>query len=156
VSIEYIAAVRVDDYEAFKLLMTIGLPSEHEMWLRVKERGNLRAFKEGGAICTEVEVSRNEFNAYCPALKRPDRTIGKAAREAEEEAGRARGVSVRKLSTNRGQLWSTQKGGCANLHTPFHASLREGERSRCAPRSATHLPFANRRSWPWALTALIL
>jgi hypothetical protein len=48
-SVEYIAWLAEDDYEAFKMIMTTSLPSDYEMWLRVRERGKSRAFNERGA-----------------------------------------------------------------------------------------------------------
>jgi hypothetical protein len=82
--IEYIAAIAEEDYEAFKIIVTTTLPRDYEMWLRVRERGRMRALQERGIILTEVEVSPKEFDAYCKALKRPDfslATLDRCARE---------------------------------------------------------------------------
>jgi hypothetical protein len=73
--IEYIAVIAEEDYKAFKVLVTTTLPRDYEMWLRVRERGKLRAFRERGAVLTEIEVSPEEFGAYCKRRKRPDFSI---------------------------------------------------------------------------------
>ena len=73
--IEYIAVIAEEDYKAFKVLVTTTLPRDYEMWLRVRERGKLRAFRQRGAVLTEIEVSPEEFGAYCRRLKRPDFSI---------------------------------------------------------------------------------
>ena len=82
--IEYIAAIAEEDYEEFKIIVTTTLPDDYGMWLRVRERGRMRALQERGVILTEVEVSPKEFGAYCKALKRPDfslATLDRCARE---------------------------------------------------------------------------
>jgi hypothetical protein len=73
--VEYIAAISEDDYETFKAVVTTELPRDYEMWLRVRERGKLRALNEGVANVIEVEVTPGEFDAYCRRLKRPDFSI---------------------------------------------------------------------------------
>lgn len=74
-TIEYIAAINEDDYKTFKMIVTTELPSDFAMWLRVREKGKLRAFKERGVTFDEVEVSPIEFGVYCKALRRPDFSI---------------------------------------------------------------------------------
>jgi hypothetical protein len=82
--IEYLAAIAEDDYQAFKIILTTTLPRDYEMWLRVRERAKVRAFKERAVILTEVEVSPKEFGAYCKGLKRPDFSIATLDRCARE------------------------------------------------------------------------
>jgi len=45
-AIEYIAFIAEEDYGAFKILGTTTLPRDYTMWLRVRERGKLRAIRE--------------------------------------------------------------------------------------------------------------
>lgn len=73
--IEYIAAINEDHYQAFRMIVSTDLPSDYAMWLRVRERGKVRAFKERGTISTEIEVSPTEFGIFCKGLKRPDFSI---------------------------------------------------------------------------------
>jgi hypothetical protein len=83
--IEYIAAIAERDYETFRTMLTTPLPSDYEMWLRVRERGKVRAFKERGVISDEVEIIPQEFSAYCNGLTRPDFTIATLDRCAREK-----------------------------------------------------------------------
>ena len=74
--IEYIAAIQEDDYEAFKtMILTPQLPDDYGMWLRVRERGKLRALKERLVMFGEVEVSPVEFRTYCKGFKRRDFSV---------------------------------------------------------------------------------
>ena len=73
--IEYIAGVKEDDYKTFKMIISTELPDDYRMWLRVREKGKLRAFKERGVTFDEVEVSPIEFGTYCKALRKPDFSI---------------------------------------------------------------------------------
>jgi hypothetical protein len=84
--IEYIAAIAEDDYETFKTILTTTLPGDYEMWLRVRERGRLRTIDERAAIITEVEISPEEFSAYCAVQQRPDFSIATLDRCAREKA----------------------------------------------------------------------
>jgi hypothetical protein len=84
--VKYIARIAEDDYEAFKIITTTSLPSEYEMWLRVRERGKSRAFNEGGATCIEIEVLPEEFSAYCMGMKKPDFSIASLDRCARAKA----------------------------------------------------------------------
>jgi hypothetical protein len=86
--IEYIAAIAEDDYKAFKILVTTTLPRDYEMWLRVRERGRVRALNERAVTLTEV--SPQEFGAYCKALKRPDFSLATLDRCACTKAIHAR------------------------------------------------------------------
>jgi hypothetical protein len=90
--IEYIAAFAEEDYRAFKILVSTTLPREYEMWLRVRERGKLRAIRERGADYVEVHVSPEEFGAYCKGLKRPDYSI--AALDREKGVGQGHGAAA--------------------------------------------------------------
>jgi hypothetical protein len=84
--IEYIAAIAEDDYKAFKILVTTTLPRDYDMWLRVRERGRVRVLDERAVTLTEVDVSPQEFGAYCKALKRPDFSLATLDRCAREKA----------------------------------------------------------------------
>jgi hypothetical protein len=84
--IEYVAAIAEEDYEAFKTVLTTTLPNEYEMWLRVRERGNMRAAKERAATLREVEISPEEFRAYGERLRKPDFSIATLDRCAREKA----------------------------------------------------------------------
>jgi hypothetical protein len=68
----YIARINDDDYETFRTLMSTSLPADYQMWLRVRERGKVREFDERGTTFTEIEISPEEFYAYCKALEKPD------------------------------------------------------------------------------------
>lgn len=83
--IEYIAVIAEDDYHAFKILVSTPLPRDYDMWLRVRERGKLRAIRERGAVFVELEVSPEEFRAYCKGLKRRDFSITGLDRCAREK-----------------------------------------------------------------------
>jgi hypothetical protein len=96
--IEYVAVIAEEDYHAFKILVSTPLPREYEMWLRVRERGKLRAAQEREAVFVEVELSPEEFGAYCKRLRRPDFSITALDRCAREKAiseGRAPPVLAR-------------------------------------------------------------
>jgi hypothetical protein len=82
---EYIAVIAEADYHAFKILVSTPLPREYEMWLRVRERGKLRAIREHAAVLVEVEISPQEFGAYCKALKKRDLSIASLDRCAREK-----------------------------------------------------------------------
>jgi hypothetical protein len=84
--IEYIGAIAEEDYETFRIMLTTTIPSSHEMWLRVTERRKDRAFKERGAILDEVEITPEEFTAFCNRLKRPDFSIATFDHCAHEKA----------------------------------------------------------------------
>jgi hypothetical protein len=84
--VEYVAFIAEEHYKAFKILVTTTLPRDYEMWLRVRERGKLRAVRERKAVITEVEVFPEEFGAYCKGLRRPDFSIAALDRCACEKA----------------------------------------------------------------------
>jgi hypothetical protein len=101
--IEYIAVIAEDDYKAFKILVITTLPRDYEMWWRVRERGKLRAVKERAAVIAEVQLSPQEFGAYCKGLKRPDFSIAALDRCAREKAvaqGLGLAVSSRRTAGN--------------------------------------------------------
>jgi hypothetical protein len=85
-AIEYIAFIAEEDYGAFKILVTTTLPRDYTMWLRVRERGKLRAIRERAADLLEVQISPHEFGAYCKGLKRTDFSITALDRCAREKA----------------------------------------------------------------------
>ena len=74
-AIEYIAFIAEEDYWAFRILVTTPLPRDYGMWLRVRERGKLRAIEERAADVLEVQIWPEEFGAYCKGLKRTDFSI---------------------------------------------------------------------------------
>ena len=74
-STDYIAAIRKHHYKGFKAIMTTSLPGDYDMWLRVRERGKIRALRERGTILTEITISPLEFGNYCKGLKRRDFSI---------------------------------------------------------------------------------
>jgi hypothetical protein len=82
---EYIASIAEADYKMFRIVMTTPLPDDYETWLRVRERGKLRALVEHGASVTEVEVSLIEFAAYCKGLKKPNFSLGTLDQYAREK-----------------------------------------------------------------------
>jgi hypothetical protein len=65
--IEYIAVIAEDDYHAFKILVSTTLPREYEMWLRVRERGKLRAIRERAAALVEVFGTRGRNPDFAAA-----------------------------------------------------------------------------------------
>jgi hypothetical protein len=73
--IEYIAAISKYHCKSFKMVLTTTLPRDYEMWLRVRDRGKLKALNERGVIVTEIKVSPMEFGVYCRGLKGPDFSI---------------------------------------------------------------------------------
>jgi hypothetical protein len=82
---EYIASIAEADYKMFRIIMTTPLPDDYETWLRVRERGKLRALMDHGASVTEVEVSLIEFAAYCKGLKKPNFSLGTLDQYAREK-----------------------------------------------------------------------
>jgi hypothetical protein len=88
-AIEYRAAIAKDDYEAFRMLVMTTLPGDYGMWLRVRARGKARAFEERGIIFDEVEITPDDFRAYCKNMKNPDFSIATLDRSAREKALRS-------------------------------------------------------------------
>jgi|SRR6516164_9760163 hypothetical protein len=88
--IEYVAVIAEEDYHAFKIIVSTPLPREYDMWLRVRERGKMRAIQERDAVVVEVEVRPEEFGAYCKGLRRPDFSI-----TALDRCARAKGLGER-------------------------------------------------------------
>jgi hypothetical protein len=74
-AVEYVARISEGDYAMFRTIMKTALPSDYDMWLRVRERGRSRAFNQRGAVCTEVDITPEEFTAYCKQFRRRDFTI---------------------------------------------------------------------------------
>src|SRR5579864_7209397 len=85
-AIEYIAFITEEDYRAFRILVTTPLPRDYEMWLRVRETGKLRTIAERAAEVLQVQVSPEEFGAYCKGLKRTDFSIAALDRCARDKA----------------------------------------------------------------------
>jgi len=92
--VEYIAAIAEGDYEIFKAVLTTELPRNYEMWLRVRDRGKLRALNEGATDVIEVQVTPVEFGDYCRGLKRPDFSIASLDLCAVEKAAHAQANTV--------------------------------------------------------------
>jgi hypothetical protein len=93
--VEYIAKVAQEDYRAFQILVTTPLPRDYQMWLRVRERGKLRATNERSAQIVEIAVTPAEFGSYCKRLKRTDFSIAAldgCAREKARALGHGRNV----------------------------------------------------------------
>jgi hypothetical protein len=94
-AVEYIAFIAEEDYQVFWILVTTPLPREYGMWLRVRERGKLRAIEERAADVLEVQISPQEFAAYCKGLKRTDFSITALDRCAREKGlTQGRGASA--------------------------------------------------------------
>src|SRR5882724_6718577 len=102
--IEYIAVIAEEDYKAFKILVSTTLPRDYEMWLRVRERGKLRAMTERDAVLVEVEISPEEFGAYSNGLRRPDFSITALDRCAREK-GIAEGRGPALFASRTADKW---------------------------------------------------
>ena len=85
-AIEYIAAIAEENYEAFKTMVTTTLPDDYGMWLRVRERGRVRALEQRAVVLTEVRIYPEEFHAYCLGLGKPDFSIAALDRCAREKS----------------------------------------------------------------------
>jgi len=84
--IEYTAAINAHDYDSFRMILTTQLPHDYNMWLRVRDRGKVRALDERGVMLTEIEVTPMEFGAYCRGLKKRDFSIASLDRCARVKA----------------------------------------------------------------------
>ena len=102
-SIEYSAAIAEKDYDAFRTLLTTSLPGEYEMWLRVRARGKARALNERKVIFDEIDITPQEFRAYCDRMRKPDFSLATLDRCAREKA----------LQTNRPRLVAHSMGANA-------------------------------------------
>ena len=72
---EYFAFIAEEDYRAFQILVSTPLPRDYDMWLCVRERGKLRAARERAAVVIEIEITPEEFGAYCKQQTRRDCSI---------------------------------------------------------------------------------
>ena len=72
---EYFAIIAEEDYRAFQVLVSTPLPREYDMWMRVRDRGKLRAMGERAAAIIDIEITPEEFAAYCKQQRRPDFSI---------------------------------------------------------------------------------
>jgi hypothetical protein len=97
-AIEFIAFIGEEDYRAFRILVTTPLPRDYGMWLRVRERGKLRAIDERAADVLEVQISPEEFAVYCKGLRRIDFSIT-ALDLCAHEKGLTQGRRAGALST---------------------------------------------------------
>src|ERR1700680_3380726 len=101
-AIEYVASIAEQDYWAFKILVTTTLPHGYEMWLRVRERGKLRAVSERAADLIEVQISPEEFGAYCKGLRKSDFSIAALDRHAREKGiAQRRGAPMLRAAGDR-------------------------------------------------------
>jgi hypothetical protein len=92
---EYFAFIAEEDYRAFRILVSTTLPRDYDMWLRVRERGKLRAATERANAVIEIEVTPEEFGAYCKRQVRRDFSIAAldaCAREKGVAQGRGRAL----------------------------------------------------------------
>jgi hypothetical protein len=72
---EYFAFITEEDYPAFQILVTTPLPGDYDMWLRVRDRGKLRAMERAAAVI-DIEITPTEFGAYCKQqMRRRDFSI---------------------------------------------------------------------------------
>lgn len=55
--IEYMAAIRKDDYNIFRFIITTELPAKYEVWLQIIKRRRLKAFQERGITVHDIEIS---------------------------------------------------------------------------------------------------
>jgi hypothetical protein len=74
-AIEYFAFIAEEDYRAFQILVLTPLPRDYDMWMRVRDRGKLRAMSERAAAIIEIEITPEEFGAYCKRQARRDFSI---------------------------------------------------------------------------------
>jgi hypothetical protein len=111
-AIEYIAFIAEEDYWAFKILVTTTLPRDYSMWLRVRERGKVRAIEDRAADVLEVQISPEEFGAYCKGLKRTDFGITAldrcAARRCCFERGKLERIRLR-IASDHDARWPAGK-----------------------------------------------
>src|ERR1700693_369405 len=69
------AAIRKDDYNVFRLIITTELPDKYEVWLQIIKRRKLKAFQERGITVHDIEISPIECGNYCKRIKGPDFSI---------------------------------------------------------------------------------
>jgi hypothetical protein len=65
VAVEYIAAIRKDDYSIFRMIITTELPNKYEVWLQALEGRKHETSQECRMTVEEVEVTPIEFGNYC-------------------------------------------------------------------------------------------
>jgi hypothetical protein len=75
VGIEYMAAIRKDDYHVFRLIITTELPAKYEVWLQIVKRRKLKAFQERGITVHDIEISPIEFGNRCKKMESADFSI---------------------------------------------------------------------------------
>ena len=95
------------------------------MWLRVRARGKARALSERKVVLDEIDITPQEFRAYCDRMKKPDFSIATLDRCAREKA----------LPTNLGR--------------PFaHGSRTDARRVGLPPNVSTPPPMGQPRIRP--------
>ena len=92
-SIEYCAAIAEEEYETFRALLTTTLPTDYDMWLRVRARGKARAFRERSVVLGVINISPQQFRSYCKRMKKPDFSIATLDRCAREKALSSQGAT---------------------------------------------------------------
>jgi hypothetical protein len=88
--IEYIADIKEEHFQTFKVLLNPTLSRNYPTWVRFRTKEKLRAFEERAATVIEIEVSPIEFGNYCRSLERPDfsiRSLDECARAKSLAAG---------------------------------------------------------------------
>src|SRR5579859_6691696 len=101
---EYFAFIAEEDYTAFQILVTTPLPRDYDMWLRVRERGKLRAEIERAARVIEIQITPTEFGAYCKQVTRRDFSIAAldgCARQKGVARGRGRAFQATAVGSSR-------------------------------------------------------
>ena len=72
---EYFAIIAEEHYTAFQVLVSTPLPRDYDMWMRVRDRGKLRAMRERAAAVVEIALTPEEFAEYCKRQARRDLSI---------------------------------------------------------------------------------
>jgi hypothetical protein len=101
---EYFAIIAEEDYRAFQVLVSTPLPSNYDMWMRVRDRGKLRAMRERAAAVIDIEITPEEFAAYCKQQRRRDFSI-----VALDLCARAKGLTRDRGRASRSTLAATSR-----------------------------------------------
>jgi hypothetical protein len=96
---EYFAFIAEEDYRAFQILVSTPLPRDYDMWLRVRDRGKLRAMRERAAAVVDTEITPEEFGAYCKQQTRRDFSI-----VALDLCAREKGLTLHRGRASRSTL----------------------------------------------------
>jgi hypothetical protein len=93
---EYFAFITKEDCGALQILVSTPLPRDYDMWIRVRDRGKLRAMSQCAAAIIEIEITPEEFDAYCKRQVRRDFSIA-----ALDACAREKGRTFRSTATGR-------------------------------------------------------